>query len=94
MISEQDAYEIDVEAYTYLYPLVLMDTTRRQAVNVEAGKAFGRGPMNVFTHVPIFPPADFRDEPSSRLCCRLAGTNARAVGRRGSETSASASLPH
>jgi hypothetical protein len=60
-VAEQDAYEIGVEAYTYLYPLVLMDATRRQAVNVEAGKAIGRGPMNVFTHVPIFPPADFRD---------------------------------
>jgi len=61
MINDQDAYEIGVEAYTYLYPLVLMDVTRRQAVNVEAGKVIGRGPMNVFTHVPIFPPADFRD---------------------------------
>src|SRR5687768_5373032 len=60
-LTEQDAYEIGVEAYTYLYPLVLMDATRRQAVNVEAGKAFGRGPMNAFTHVPIFPPAEFRD---------------------------------
>jgi hypothetical protein len=60
-INEQDAYEIGVEAYIYLYPLVLMDTTRRQAVNVEAGQVIGRGPMNVFTHVPIFPPADFRD---------------------------------
>ena len=59
--TEQEAYEIGVEAYTYLYPLVLMDVTRRQAVNVEAGKVIGRGPMNVFTHVPIFPPADFRD---------------------------------
>ena len=61
MNNEQEAYEIGVEAYTYLYPLVLMDTTRRQAVNVEAGKTIGRGPMNTFTHVPIFPPADFRD---------------------------------
>jgi len=60
-IDEQQAYEIGIEAYTYLYPLVLMDATRRQAVNVEAGKAFGRGPMNTFTHVPTFPPADFRD---------------------------------
>ncbi len=39
----------------------MMDATRRQAVNIEAGKAFGRGPMNTFTHVPTFPPADFRD---------------------------------
>src|SRR5215475_7136692 len=60
-IDEQQAYEIGIEAYTYLYPLVLMDATRRHTVNVEAGKAFGRGPMNTFTHVPTFPPADFRD---------------------------------
>jgi hypothetical protein len=60
-ITEQEAYDIGVEAYTYLYPLVLMDTTRRQAVNVEAGKVIGRGPMNAFTHVRTFPPADFRD---------------------------------
>ena len=60
-INEPDAYEIGVEAYTYFYPMVLMDVTRRQAVNVEAGKAFGRGPMNTFTHIPMFPPADFRD---------------------------------
>lgn len=60
-ITEQEAYEIGVEAYTYFYSLVLMDVTRRQAVNVEAGKAFGRGPMNTFTHIPTFPPADFRD---------------------------------
>ena len=36
--TEPEAYEIGVEAYTYLYPLVTMDATRRQAVNVEAGK--------------------------------------------------------
>jgi hypothetical protein len=60
-INEEQAYEIGIEAYTYLYPLVLMDTTRRQAVNIDAGKAFGRGPMNAFTHIQAFPPADFRD---------------------------------
>jgi hypothetical protein len=38
-----------------------MDATRRQAVNVETGKVIGRGPMNAFTHVRAFPPADFRD---------------------------------
>lgn len=60
-LDEAAAYDIGVEAYTYLYPLVLMDVTRRQAVNVEAGKVVGRGPMNAFTHVRTFPPADFRD---------------------------------
>jgi hypothetical protein len=60
-VTEQEAYEIGVEAYTYFYPLVLMDVTRRQAVNIEPGKMIGRGPMNVFTHARMFPPADFRD---------------------------------
>ncbi len=60
-VTEQEAYEIGVEAYTYLYPIVLMDVTRRQAINVEAGKIMGRGPMNAFTSVRTFPPADFRD---------------------------------
>lgn len=60
-LTEQDAYEIGIEAYIYLYPLVLMDTTRLQAVNVDAGKVVGRGPMNAFTHIRTFPPAEFRD---------------------------------
>jgi hypothetical protein len=49
------------EAYMYLYPLVLMDTTRRQATNVAAGQVMGRGPVNEFVHVRTFPPADFTD---------------------------------
>ena len=60
-VTEQEAYEIGVEAYTYFYSLVLMDATRRQMTNVEAGKVIGRGPMNAFTHVRTFPSADFRD---------------------------------
>lgn len=60
-LSEQEAYEIGIEAYTYLYPLVLMDTTRRQVTNAKAGRVFGRGPMNTFIHSRSFPPPDFRD---------------------------------
>ena len=56
-----EAYQISYEAYLYLYPLVLMDTTRRQMTNIQAGKAVGRGPMNMFTHVRRYPPAAFRD---------------------------------
>jgi hypothetical protein len=60
-ITEQEAHAIGVDAYVYLYPLVTMDVTRKQATNIEPGKAFGRGPMNMFVNVPAYPPADFRD---------------------------------
>jgi hypothetical protein len=60
-ITEQQAHTTGVDAYIYLYPLVLMDVTRKQATNIEPGKAFGRGPMNMFVNVPAFPPANFRD---------------------------------
>lgn len=47
MMSRSDQsgelFEIAVEAYTYLYPLVIMDVTRRQATNAEVGKFPGRG---------------------------------------------------
>jgi hypothetical protein len=60
-VDEQTARAIAVEAYVYLYPLVLMDVTRRQMTNVEPGKSLGRGPMSSFIHVREFPPADFKD---------------------------------
>jgi hypothetical protein len=55
------AETIGLEGYAYLYPLVLMDITRRQLTNVET-VSFSplRAPANVFLHVPVFPPADFR----------------------------------
>src|SRR5512135_996335 len=42
-VDETTAYDIGIETYTYLYPLVLMDVTRRQAVNVveHAGDVVG-----------------------------------------------------
>jgi hypothetical protein len=60
-ITEAEAHTIGVDAYIYFYPLVTMDVTRRQATNIEPGKIFGRGPMNMFVNVPEFPPANFRD---------------------------------
>ena len=60
-LGEQEAYEIGKEAYVYLYPLVMMDVTRKVMTNVEAGKRIGAGPANEFSHARTFPPADFRD---------------------------------
>jgi hypothetical protein len=59
-ISEEDAHAIGVDTYVYLYPLVTMDITRRQFTNVEPGKEFGKGPMNMFVSVPEYPPATFK----------------------------------
>jgi hypothetical protein len=59
-VTEQEAHTIGVDAYLYFYPLVIMDLTRKQSTNVEAGKEFGRGPMNLFTSVREYPPGDFR----------------------------------
>lgn len=59
-ISEQDAHEIAVDAYIYCYPLVTMDLTRLQSTNIEPGKEFGKGPMNMFVNIPAYPPADMK----------------------------------
>ena len=58
--SEREIYEIGVEAYIYLYPLVTMDVTRRQGTNIEAGKRPGFGPMNTINHLRAFPPVEFK----------------------------------
>ena len=60
-VTAQEAYEIGVEAYIYTYPLVMMDVSRRQLTNIEAGKMSGRGPMNTFSHLRTFPSAEFRE---------------------------------
>ncbi len=59
-LTEDQAHALAVDAYVYFYPLILMDLTRRQSTNLEAGKEFGKGPMNMFVNVPAYPPADFK----------------------------------
>lgn len=58
--SPFDTHAIGLEAYTYLYPLVTMELTRRQSTNIAAGQRPGRGPMNTFSSIRAFPTADFR----------------------------------
>lgn len=59
-ITEETAHAIALDAYLYFYPLISVDITRLQSTNIEAGKEFGKGPMNTFVHVPAFPPADLK----------------------------------
>jgi hypothetical protein len=60
-LNEQTTYEIGIEAYHYLYPLITMDVTRRITTNYASDAKPGMGPMNVFHHMRAFPTADFRE---------------------------------
>jgi hypothetical protein len=59
-VTDAESGDIAATAYLYFYPLILMELTRLQATNIEAGKEIGKGPMNAFHHVPAYPPADFK----------------------------------
>jgi hypothetical protein len=59
-ITEPEAQAIGADAYLYFYPLILMDLTRKQSTNIEAGKEIAKGPMNTFVNVPTYPPADMK----------------------------------
>jgi hypothetical protein len=59
-LTKTEARAIAVDAYVYFYPIVSMDITRKQSTNIEAGKEFAKGPMNMFVSVPEYPPADLK----------------------------------
>ncbi|RON20764.1 hypothetical protein BK660_17085 [Pseudomonas brassicacearum] len=59
-VTPEEAHAIGVDAYLYFYPLLTMDITRKQFTNIEPGKEFGKGPMNMFVSVPQYPPASFK----------------------------------
>jgi hypothetical protein len=61
VVTEAEAAMIGREAYLFLYPLLVMEFTRRVMTNVPPDVRIGAGPMNAFSHARIFPPADFRD---------------------------------
>src|SRR5262245_5310539 len=54
------AQVISQEAYIYLYPLILMDLTRKQLTNHDPKVNQFGGPANAFTHVRSFPTAEMR----------------------------------
>lgn len=60
-LTADEANAIAVEAYTYLYPLVTMEVSRRQLCSSPAGGKPGHGPMGAFTHIREFPTADFKE---------------------------------
>jgi len=59
-VTEEQAFDIGVEAFHYFYPLLTMEITRRQCTNLEPGKKPGFGPMNLFSHMRAYPAADFK----------------------------------
>jgi hypothetical protein len=59
-VLSSDVRTLSAEAYTYFYPLVTMELTRRQQTNLPAGARPGFGPPNSFHHIRQFPDADFR----------------------------------
>jgi hypothetical protein len=58
-LTEQQAKAFAADAYVYFYPLVTMDITRKQMVNVERPEGF-HSPMNTFLNMPAYPTADMR----------------------------------
>ena len=48
------------EAYIYLYPLILMDLTRKQLTNIDPKTNPIGGPANIFVHIRAYPSAEMR----------------------------------
>src|SRR5262245_39267764 len=55
LTSAEEAQAIAQEAYIYLYPLILMDLTRKQLTNLDPKTSPLGGPGNAFTHLRAFP---------------------------------------
>ena len=59
-ITAEEAQAIAQEAYLYLYPLITMNVTREQLINLDAKTSPIGGPANAFKHVRAFPDANMR----------------------------------
>ncbi|MHB8430968.1 MAG: DUF1254 domain-containing protein [Acidimicrobiales bacterium] len=55
-----EVHDIAIDAYVFLYPLVLMELTRRQMTNCSAPDDQGRSPMGAFGHARAYPAATSR----------------------------------
>jgi hypothetical protein len=60
VLTTDQARATAVDAYVYFYSLISMDVTRKQTTNMQSGEKPGYGPMNMFHHIPAFPPADLK----------------------------------
>ncbi len=57
-LSEDQAFQLGIEAYIYGYPLILMDITKALSTTVSAPQGF-KAPINQFAHLRAFPDASF-----------------------------------
>ena len=60
-LTEQEAYELGIEAYMYFHSIITMDVTRKVMTNLPTGKKTGVAPVNTFAHFRKFPDANFKD---------------------------------
>jgi hypothetical protein len=61
-LSTAEIESLARDLYYYAYPIVLMDTTMRQATNVlDAASVRMRAPVNQFAHFRTYPKADAHD---------------------------------
>ncbi|MFN8499702.1 MAG: DUF1254 domain-containing protein [Anaerolineae bacterium] len=62
MITDpQEAFEVGIEGYIFLYPLITMAVTRRVMTNAPAEQVPGFGPTGAFSHMRAFPDANFKE---------------------------------
>jgi hypothetical protein len=58
--TSTEAQAIAQEAYVFLYPLILMDLTRKQLTNADPKHSAFGGPANAFVNIRAFPTAEMR----------------------------------
>jgi hypothetical protein len=63
-LSEEQAFEIGIQAYIFGYPLVTLEMTRRVMTNTVDPVGM-RSPMGQFAHARQFPPVNYRDVPGA-----------------------------